>query len=476
MNRRQVDQYRVLFPKEGKMEVDAMVYASPSLLMEDESIRQLCNAASLPGVKKVLATPDIHTGYGVPIGSVVAMPEEIIPAAVGYDVNCGMRLLITPLSLDDIKPELKIVTDSIRRDVPLGEGRKNIQMGKKELKSVLEKGVRGMKEWAPEHNQLKKVWNEIDFDSDKDGIEDGGGMEGRSSAVSHKARDRGKNQIGTLGGGNHFIEIQLVKSVADEQIAGAFGIRKGQVLVMIHSGSRGLGHQIGSDYMPLAAGTSKAPDKKLGFFKIDSQQGKDYIAAMNAAANYAFVNRQIMAMFVRKNFRYYFGDIPMNMIYDVPHNMAKREKHNGETYWVHRKGATRAFPGKLMRGTKYERTGQPVIIPGSMGTASYLLAGCDSGAESLFSVNHGAGRTMSRRAAAGKVRRRDGKVIKPGRITEQRFRETMEGVYLVCEDKHSIREEAPDAYKDIDEVIRIVTGAGLAKLVARMTPLAVLKG
>jgi tRNA-splicing ligase RtcB len=476
MNIKRLDEYRVLLPREGRMQTDAMVYVSEGLRIEDEALRQLQNAASIPGVRKVLATPDIHTGFGVPIGSVVAMPHEIIPSAVGYDVNCGMRLMTTPLMKEDL--DVEILADSIRRDIPLGEGKKNLKLNKHDLKLILERGVKGMPEWAKRNPRLEKIWNDDEFEADWENIEENGSMAGRAAAVSNRAKDRGKNQIATLGGGNHFIEIQEVKSVSDENLASQFGIKKGQILVMIHSGSRGLGHQIGGDYMRLAAGTSKgkAPDRTLGFLNVDKKEGQDYIAAMHAAANYAFVNRQVMAMLVRKNFRYYFGDIPMPLIYDVPHNMAKLEKHGGEYLWVHRKGATRAFPKGRMRGTRYAHLGQPVIIPGSMGTASYLLLGEDSGAESLFSVNHGAGRTMSRRAAAGKVRRRDGKVIKPGRITDERFKETMKGIYLICEDRHTIKEEAPDAYKDIDEVIRVVVGAGLGKLVARMVPMAVLKG
>ncbi len=473
---KRLDEFRVLLPREGKMLVDALIYASKDLLMEDEALQQLRNAASIPGVRKVLATPDIHTGFGVPIGSVIAIPDAIIPSAVGYDVNCGMRLLTTPLSKSDI--DAKILANSIHRDIPLGEGKKNVKLTKSELRLVLERGVKGLPDWLPNHLRLNKLWDETEFVMDVVNIEEQGSMPGSADAVSVRAIERGRGQLGTLGGGNHFIEIQEVKSTADKKLASEFGIHTGQILVMIHSGSRGFGHQIGMDYMPLAAAKAgdKIPDRSLGFFSVESTEGRDYIAAMDAAANYAFVNRQIMAMFVRKNFRHYFGNIPMPLIYDVPHNMAKFEKHNGERLWVHRKGATRAFPKQRMQGTRYAHIGQPVIIPGSMGTASYLLVGTETGAESLYSVNHGAGRTMSRRAAAGKIRRRDGKVIRPARITDERFQESMKGIYLVCEDKFAIKEEAPDAYKDIDEVIRIVVGAGLGVLVARMVPLAVLKG
>ena len=230
--------------------------------------------------------------------------------------------------------------------------------------------------------------------------------------------------------------------------------------------------------MPRAAESAREHGlyKGLGFFDINSTRGRDYIAAMHCAGNFAFANRQMMAQLVRKNLRHCHGDIPIRLVYDISHNMAKREEHGGESLWVHRKGATRAFSGERMKGTPFAASGQPVLIPGSMGTASYVLMGVPSAAESLFSVNHGAGRVMSRTAAAGKVQRRTGKVIRPGAITEERFCESMKGIHLVCDNIHSAREEAPDVYKDIDVVIDIVSGARLAAVVARMIPLAVLKG
>lgn len=476
MLQKRLDDFRVLFPREGNMQTDALVYISRNLEPEPEALQQLINAASIPNVRKALATPDIHTGFGVPIGSIVAMPNEIIPSAVGYDINCGMRLMTTPLMRGDV--DVRRLADSIHRNIPLGEGKKNIKVSNSEMRLIVERGVRSMGDWARANPKLEKVWDEDEYQSDMEKIEERGSMAGRIEALSNRAIERGLDQIGTLGGGNHFIEIQEVKSIADEKLAAAFGLKKGQIVVMIHSGSRGLGHQIGGDYMHRAAGAAgkKAPDRSLGFFCVESSDGKDYIAAMHAAANFAFVNRQTMAMLVRREFRYLYGSMPMPLIYDVPHNMAKMEKHGGEHLWVHRKGATRAFPKHRMQGSPYSHLGQPVIIPGSMGTASYLLLGTDTGSESLYSVNHGAGRTMSRTAAAGKSRRRDGKAIKAGSISDERFEETMRGIYLVCEDRRTIKEEAPDAYKDIDEVINVVIGAGLAALVARMVPLAVLKG
>jgi tRNA-splicing ligase RtcB len=474
---KRIDPYRLVLQKENDMNVEALIYADDRILIEDESVDQLRNATKVKDVQRVLATPDIHSGYGVPIGAVVAMKDKIIPSAVGYDVNCGMRLMTTPLTKSDIN--VQELAQSIHRDIPLGEGKANLRLKPEELKIILAKGVRGIREIAGKGES--RIWKARDADEEERDmlhIEEGGSMQGLPDALTKRAIERGKDQLGTLGGGNHFIEIQIVEEIRNPQIAEQFGLRVGQIVVMIHSGSRGLGHQIGNDYMPIAAqdAKGKTPDRSLGFFGVESGTGRDYIGAMHAAANFAFVNRQIMAMLVRKNFRHYFGNIPMPLIYDVPHNMAKRERHFGSDYWVHRKGATRAFSAERMSGTPFEKIGQPVIIPGSMGTPSYLLIGSERAPESLFSVNHGAGRVMSRTRAAGKVRRRDGKVFKEGAISDEEFKRSMGDIYLICENPHTIKEEAPQAYKDIDAVIEIVVGAGLAEVVAKMRPLAVLKG
>jgi tRNA-splicing ligase RtcB len=474
---KRIDPYRLLLEKEQDMNVEALIFADERILIEDESLDQLRNATKVKDVQRVLATPDIHSGYGVPIGAVVALKDKIIPSAVGYDVNCGMRLMTTPLSKGDVN--VQELAQSIHRDIPLGEGKANLRLKPEELKVVLEKGVRGIRDIAGKSDS--RIWKARNSDEEAQDIlhiEENGSMSGLPEALSRRAIERGKDQLGTLGGGNHFIEIQVVEEIRNPQLAAQFGLRLGQILVMIHSGSRGLGHQIGNDYMPIAAqdAKGKTPDRSLGFFDVGSKIGRDYIGAMHAAANFAFANRQIMAALVRNNFRHYLGNIPMPLIYDVPHNMAKHEHHFGEDYWVHRKGATRAFSADRMSGTPFERIGQPVIIPGSMGTASYLLIGSARAPESLFSVNHGAGRVMSRTRAAGKVRRRDGKVYKEGVISDEEFKNSMKDVYLICENPHSIKEEAPAAYKDIDAVIEIVVGAGLAEVVAKMRPLAVLKG
>jgi tRNA-splicing ligase RtcB len=402
----------------------------------------------------------------------MAAREVVVPAAVGYDVNCGMRLVTTPLDAADVAPRLKELARSISRDVPLGEGRSNLKLSKGDCAKVLERGLAALPEVTGGSERWLECRREDEERADAACCEDCGQMPGRLSGVSKRALSRGITQLGTLGGGNHFIEIQRVERVDDAELASAWGLREGQAVVMIHSGSRGFGHQVGGDYMRGASkgkrGKGGGRSRGLACLEVASARGRDYIGAMNAAANFAFVNRQIMAALVRRNFRYYFGDVEMPSVYDVPHNMAKPEEHEGERLWVHRKGATRAYPPSRMAG-RFAATGQPVLIPGSMGTASYLLAGIDSGAESLFSVNHGAGRVMSRTAAAG---RRGGR----GAITKGDLERAMEGIELVAASLKGALEEAPQAYKDIDAVIEVVTGAGLARTVARMRPMAVLKG
>jgi len=287
---------------------------------------------------------------------------------------------------------------------------------------------------------------------------------------------KGIHQLGTLGGGNHFIEIQYVQEIFDQALAKTFGLFKNQIVVMIHSGSRRFGYEIADQYMNIAAQRPENADRRkmLSYLLTDTNAGKNYIAAMGAAANFAFTNRHVMALLVRRCFNRMFGPTPLKMVYDVAHNMAKFETHNGKQLWVHRKGATRAFGPERMAATIFAQTGQPIITPGSMGTASFLLVGTGNSDESLCSVNHGAGRVMSRTAALGKARR--GRIITPGLISDEQFRRSMEGIKLIAGNKRKIKEEAPDAYKDIDEVVRIVVECGWARAVARMVPLAVLKG
>ena len=470
-----LDAYRLKLQRRDPMRVGAVVYASERIKLEPDALGQLADAAALPGARNVLATPDIHLGYGVPIGCVAGLAGVVVPAAVGYDVNCGMRLLTTPFEAGDV--DAGRIARSIRRDVPLGEGMKNVRLAAGDLDKVLEQGLEGLLQVEPGHERYADLRDPAEDAADLECAEERGSVAGAPGALSDRAKSRGRPQLGTLGGGNHFIEIQRVDRVDDSDLAERFGIHEGQCVVMIHSGSRGLGHQVGGDYMKLAERVSSdmAPTRKLGFLEAGSRDGRDYVGAMNAAANFAFANRQVMTTFVRGAFRADLGPAEMPCVYDVPHNMAKLETHAGEELWVHRKGATRAFGPDRMADTPFAETGQPVLIPGSMGTASYLLVAGGRGADSLWSVNHGAGRVMSRTAAAGKTTRK-GKVLKPGLITDEEFARAMEGVVLIAGSRRGAREEAPQAYKDIDTVIETVVGAGLGRIVARMVPLAVLKG
>ncbi len=470
-----IDPYRLRMEKCGQMVTDATIFASKAIQLESEAVRQLSDAASLPPVKRALATADIHVGFGVPIGAVLGMDKAIMPAAVGYDINCGMRLLNSPFSKDQI--DIDEIANSIAREIPLGEGRDNLHLDKTGVEEVIDKGVAAIPSLVDKTKH--RAWDGFDpdqFTEDVERIENNGRMPGDPAAVPKAAVHNGGNQLGTLGGGNHFIEIQYVQEVFDADLAKTFGLFKDQIVVMIHSGSRRFGYEVADEYMNIAARKPENVERKkmLSYLPVESSEGKNYIAAMSAAANFAFVNRHIMALLVRRCFNWMFGRTPLNLVYDVTHNMAKLETHDGTRLWVHRKGATRAFGPKQMAGSVFAKTGQPIITPGSMGTASYLLVGTGDSEESLNSVNHGAGRVMSRAAARGKKRR--GKVITEAQISDDQFKRSMKGIRLIAGDKSKIKEEAPDAYKDIDEVVRIVVECGWAKPVGRMVPLAVLKG
>lgn len=470
------DSIRLLMPQTGQMVTDVMVFASERINLEPDAIGQLRDAASLPPAKKVLATADIHVGFGIPIGCVMGLADAIMPAAVGYDINCGMRLLRTPFTKGDI--DVDKIAMSIARDIPLGEGKGNLPLDKTCLEAVVHSGVGAIPLLAKriEH----RAWEAFDageLAAELARIEENGCVTAADlGSVPSLASRKGSGQLGTLGGGNHFIEIQYIQQILDETIAKDFGLFENQLVVMIHSGSRRFGYEVADEYMRIAA---KAPGmaerrKMLAYLHTDTNHGRNYIAAMSAAANFAFVNRHIMALLVKRCFNRMFGPVRLELIYDVPHNMAKLETHNNMPLWVHRKGATRAFGPDRMPGTPFAETGQPIITPGSMGTASYLMTGTGNSEESLCSVNHGAGRVMSRTAAMGK--RKHGMVISPGLITDDRFKRSMAGIKLITANRGRIKEEAPDAYKDIDEVVRIVTKSGWAKTVARLCPLAVLKG
>lgn len=473
---KRLDPWRVQLPKTDTMTVPAMIYTSEQLPLENTAVSQLYDAACLPPARKVLATPDIHQGFGVPIGCVMALNDAIMPAAVGYDINCGMTLMRTGMTIKEVDPAT--VAHSIARDVPLGEGKSNLKMEKKHLDAVLVEGLGAVKTLA-EHTD-HRAWSVFDEDqwrADMNRVERHGSLPGQLDHVPDMAREKGIYQLGTLGGGNHFLEIQQVEQIFDEDLARWFGLERNDVTVMIHSGSRRFGYEVADDYMKQAArilGVS-GHQRELAYLTNDQKAFDHYIGAMNAAGNFAYVNRHIMALLVRKAFGHLYHT-SLSIIYDVSHNMAQKENHDGADVWVHRKGATRAFGPARMKDSPFAGVGQPVIIPGSMGTGSYLLAGCDSSQEALCSVNHGAGRTMSRTAAAGKRSRRSGKAVRPAAISDEEFRRSMTGITLIAENKHAIKEEAPAAYKDIDAVIEVVCQAGLAKPIARLRPLAVLKG
>jgi len=471
------DPLRLYMERQGQMVVDATIFSSEAIALEAEAVRQLYDAACLPSAKKVLATADIHVGFGVPIGCVMGLEGAIMPAAVGYDINCGMRLLRTPFFKGDINVDK--IAESIARDVPLGEGMSNLGLDKGGLEMVVQEGVGSIP--ALVKRTSHRVWESFEpgeLAEDIKRIEENGCMAADMGAVPPLAIQKGSAQIGTLGGGNHFIEIQYIQKIGDQSLAAAFGLSENQIVVMIHSGSRRFGYEVADYYMDIAAKQPEMAERRkmLSYLHTDSSLGKRYVSAMGAAANFAFVNRQIMAMLVRRCFGRMFGAIELPLVYDVTHNIAKLEEHSGGKIWVHRKGATRAFGGKRMGGTVFERMGQPIITPGSMGTASYLLVGTGNSGESLCSVNHGAGRVMSRTAALGRSRRHGGRFVGPAMISDEEFKRSMEGIRLIAADKRKVKEEAPAAYKDIDEVVRIVVECGWAKTVARMEPLAVLKG
>lgn len=470
-----IDPVRLHLERQGRMVTDATIFASEAINLELDAVRQLCDAASLPPAKKVLATADIHVGFGIPIGAVLGLDGAIMPPAVGYDINCGMRLLRTPFTKGQIDTD-KIAVD-IARDVPLGEGRENLQLDKSGLEAVVHQGAASIPTLVQKTGH--RAWEAFDpdqFAEDLKRIEDNGRLSSDMGAVPNAAVQKSINQLGTLGGGNHFIEIQYVQEVFDAELAKSFGLSKDQLVVMIHSGSRRFGYEIADHYMNVAAQRPENAERRkmLAYLPTESGAGKSYIAAMSAAANFAYANRHIMALLVRRCFNRMFGPTPLDMVYDVTHNMAKLETHSGDNLWIHRKGATRAFGPKQMLSSIFARTGQPIITPGSMGTASFLLVGTGNSEESLNSVNHGAGRVMSRTAALGKSRR--GKTTTQALITDDQFKRSMKGIKLIAGDKRRIKEEAPDAYKDIEEVVRIVIECGWAKAVARMVPLAVLKG
>jgi len=454
------------------MKVPCRVYASEKIIREteEEALTQLVNTTTMPGVVKyTLAMPDIHSGYGPPIGGVGAMklPEGVIsPGFVGYDGNCGCRILLSEYQQTQIAPYLERLAEEIAREVPSGLGRgRSLKLSLEQIDRVLEGGVPYL---------VQKGYGE---NEDIERCEHKGKMEtANASCVSLQAKNRARDQLGTLGSGNHFLEIQKVAAIYNQKIAQQFGLFENQIVVMIHSGSRGLGHQNCTDYlrliMPIYGKYGiKLPDKELACVPFDSPEGQRFFQAMSGACNFAWANRQMIAYYVKKAWQKILGpNACLRLLYDVSHNIAKIEEHiiDGKQLKliVHRKGATRAFPPYHPElPAVYQETGQPVLIPGSMGTASYVLVGTEQAKETFYSTAHGAGRTMSRHQA---MRQTSGEqVVKSLK---------QKGIIVKCQSLKGIAEEAPLAYKNIDEVVQVVHNAGLSRKVAQLLPLAVIKG
>jgi tRNA-splicing ligase RtcB len=469
--------YEVPTSYRNDMQVPARFYADAALLegvKNDLSLEQLVNTATLPGaVKYALAMPDIHQGYGFPIGGVLAtlLPDGVIsPGGVGYDINCGVRLLATHLEQAEVAPYCDDLASALYANCPSGVGKGgNVKLKSNELDQVMELGA----SWA-----LKRG---LATESDLERTEENGCMTGADAGrVSPRAKERGRGQVGTLGAGNHFIEIDVVDTVLEESTARRIGLFQGQVVVQIHCGSRGLGHQVCSDYVKRFQKSIRKyglnlPDRELVCAPLSSPEGQDYLAAMKAAANYAFANRQVLVYHIRRSFEQVLAGKVNNhqiyQIYDIAHNMAKVETHEvggrKVKLCVHRKGATRAFgPGAAELPSAYRDVGQPVLVPGSMGTASWVLVGTQTSMNQTFgSTCHGAGRAMSRNKAKRSVHG-------PG------LRDQLEakGIHVRAGSMSGLAEEAPVAYKDVNRVVDVVHGAGIAKKVARLRPLAVIKG
>ncbi len=467
-------------PKSYKpgMKVDGLIFADDALIEQirhDQAPEQVANVAFLPGIQLAsLAMPDIHWGYGFCIGGVCATdPEEggvISPGGVGYDINCGVRLMRSNLFFDDVQPHIKELMDTLFANVPAGVGQGGkYHFSRKELRKLMGAGVPYLR------------GRDLATAGDVDHTEAGGCLQGAEpDAVSERALDRGAKQCGTLGAGNHFLEVQVVDEVFDETAAKAMGLAAGMVCVMIHSGSRGLGYQVCDDALKQLRGVPKKygielPDRQLVCAPVLSPEGKHYLGAMRAAANFAWCNRQLLMWQARESFAEVFGaswqSLQMNLVYDVAHNIAKFEEHDvagiRKRVWVHRKGATRAFPpGHAEVPDVYRSIGQPVLIPGDMGRASWVLVG-QSGSmmQSFGTACHGAGRVLSRKAAV--------KLAQGRRIDEEL---AQRGVLARARSWKGLAEEQPDAYKDVDLVVDVVDRAALAKKVARMRPIGVVKG
>jgi tRNA-splicing ligase RtcB (3'-phosphate/5'-hydroxy nucleic acid ligase) len=474
---KEMDNNRWMIPKTGNMRVPGVVFSNRELIkdiLKDQSLVQVANVATLPGIVKYsLAMPDIHWGYGFPIGGVAAFDAEdgiVSPGGVGYDINCGCRLLTTSLKLLDIKPYIKELVSALFKNIPAGVGTGGrVNLSHKELAKAAVEGA----SWA-----VKQGFGQID---DLERIEDSGVLQGADpSVLSERAVKRGHDQLGTLGSGNHFLEVQVVELIYDERLATMFNLFEGQVTVFIHTGSRGFGHQICDDFLKEMGRDAhlkdlQLPDRQLAYAPLDSELGKRYLSAMACAANFAWANRQILMHLAHETFQSALSISPrelgMNLLYDVCHNIAKRETHSVDGHdmllCVHRKGATRSLPpGHPLLQKPFKKSGQPVLIPGDMGTYSYVLAGAPGAMELSFgSTCHGAGRVMSRTMA---IKTAKGRSI---------YRELEDkGIFVQSRGRKTLAEEMPEAYKDINQVVNVVHESGLATKVARLKPLGVIKG
>jgi len=474
---KKIDEWRYLIPKKGAMRVPGLIFSSSELMpniKDDRSLLQVVNVATLPGiVKHSLAMPDIHWGYGFPIGGVAAFRMEdgiVSPGGVGYDINCGVRLITTALVASEVRPRIKELVLALFRNIPTGVGsRGEIRLSAKEQRNVAAEGA----SWA-----VKKG---MGTEEDLERTEDQGVIRGADpGAVSERAYKRGHDELGTLGSGNHFLEIQTVDEIYDQDKARAFNLFEGQLTVLIHSGSRGFGHQICDDFLKEMGTKVKEagfdlPDRQLACAYVTSDAGKRYLSAMACAANYAWANRQIIMHWTRDTFEKILAmgpnELKMELLYDVCHNIAKLEQHVVDkkkvTLCVHRKGATRSLPpGHPDVPVVYREAGQPVLIPGDMGTYSFVLAGSEQAMDETFgSTCHGAGRMLSRKQAIKAAK---------GRAIHRELED--KGIYVQSRGRTTLKEEMPEAYKDISLVVEAVHMAGLAKKVARLRPLGVIKG
>ena len=462
--------------KNKLMKADAEIFATENILKSsigDSSIQQVINVSALPEiVSRSLAMPDIHYGYGFCIGGVAAFPADsgiVLPGGVGYDINCGVRLLSTDMGIHEVEKYSESIGASILRDIPTGLASKgNFKLSRKEFLGVIKNGAQEIV------NRFSGDREDLEF------IESSGKLDfNMPEIISDRAYERGRTQVGSLGSGNHFIEIQMVEDIYDQESAGAFGLKKGNLAIMIHTGSRGFGHQIASDYIERLRRKNlskiKVNDPQLIYAEINSKEGRHYLQALNAASNFAWANRHLLMENVVAIFERIFKssrkNLGIRLIYDQAHNIAKFEDHTVNNkkvkLLVHRKGATRAFPpGHKDIPAKYRKSGQPVLIPGSMGTATYVLKGTDQAMALTFgSSAHGAGRRMSRH-----------KAIKFSSNMNVREKLKEKNILVFSHSNRGLKEEIPEAYKEIEEVIEVTHGSGISKKVARLVPLVVIKG